>query len=81
MTQTADTARDDMLADLGALWITLDTVPDPVERLDLLRTALNAVSGELERTVTEARGAGATWERIGNALAVSKQAAQQRFRG
>ncbi len=67
---------------LGNLWLTLDAVPDPLHRLHLLRTALNAVKGDVERTVDACRDVAVTWELIADALCLnSKQAAQARYGG
>jgi hypothetical protein len=55
-------------------------VADPLARLDEVRTAREALEALEEKTVREARAAGATWGEIGSLYGVSKQAAQQRFR-
>jgi hypothetical protein len=65
---------------LGALWIALDAIPDPLHRLDLLRTALNGVHGEVERTVDACREVAVTWDLIADGLGLnSRQAAQARY--
>lgn len=54
---------------------------------DLLTTlrpaavALDNVEGTLKQHVTQLRGRGVTWTRIGEALGVSRQAAWERFSG
>ena len=60
---------------------TLAEVPDPLERLDAVRRVREAVERLEQEAAEEARAAGATWRRIGALYGVSKQAAQQRFRG
>lgn len=49
---------------------------------DLARAARNAreAQRQLDRDVAEARQRGLSWSQIGDALGVSKQAAQQRYR-
>ncbi len=82
LTSTQPTAadQDDVLCALGRLWTTLDGIPDPLHRLNLLRTALNGVTGEVERTVTACREVAVTWDLIANALGLnSRQAAQARY--
>jgi hypothetical protein len=59
----------------------LGGVPDPLERLDVVRQAREALETLEAQTVSEARAVGATWSEIGALYGVSKQAAQQRFRG
>ncbi len=79
-TQPSPSDRDDVLAALGRLWTTLDGIRDPLHRLDLLRTALNGVTGEVERTVGACREVEVTWDLIASALGLnSKQAAQARY--
>jgi hypothetical protein len=66
---------------LGALWIALDAVPDPLHRLHLLRVAQHGITGELARTVDACREVAVTWELIAEATGCnSKQAAQARYR-
>ena len=68
------------LPGVGTFLLALDAEPDALARLDALRRALHLLTGETERTVALARDAGATWERVADALALkSKQAAQQRY--
>jgi hypothetical protein len=81
-TQPSPSDLIDVQAALGALWIALDAVPDPLHRLDLLRAALNGVTGEVERTVDACREVAVTWDLIASALGLnSKQAAQARYGG
>jgi predicted CoA-binding protein len=58
----------------------LSEVPDPMNRLEVVRRAREALERLERATVAEARAAGATWGEIGTMYGVSKQAAQQRFR-
>lgn len=54
---------------------------DPASRLAAAR-AVRESAEELEQAlVDEARAGGATWSEIGAAYGMTKQAAQQRFRG
>jgi hypothetical protein len=58
----------------------LDT--DPAAHLDLVlltRRAHEETNRLLHAAVASARGAGSSWETIGSALGMSRQAAQQRF--
>jgi hypothetical protein len=65
---------------LGALYIKLDQVPDPLHRLHLLRTVDNGIGGEINRTVDVCREVAVTWELIADALGLaSKQTAQARY--
>lgn len=50
-----------------------------VETLDYVHAARYLLECLERDIVVEARAAGATWDRIGRALIVSKQAAQKRF--
>jgi Clp amino terminal domain, pathogenicity island component len=58
---------------------------DPLRRIEaaaLLRREIEQVSDELlDHFVNEARSAGCTWTQIGDALGVTRQAAQQRHAG
>ena len=66
-----------ILAALGAL----DAADVPVSRLDAARR-LREAAEELEAAqVAAARKAGATWIEIGACYGLTKQGAQQRFRG
>jgi hypothetical protein len=52
---------------------------DPLGALAAARAALEDCQRAIERRVGEARAAGLSWKRIGEALAVSPQAAHQRY--
>jgi len=52
----------------------------PIERLTALSVAAADLSERTARWVRVARDAGATWQEVGDALGVTRQAAQQRFR-
>jgi hypothetical protein len=66
-----------ILTALGAL----DAADGPVSRLDAARR-LREAAEELEAAQVEAaRKAGATWIEIGACYGLTKQGAQQRFRG
>ena len=43
------------------------------------RIKARQIAGYIEEDVHKAKSAGATWEQIGDALAITKQAAQQRY--
>ncbi len=65
---------------LGALWLKLDQVPDPLHRLHLLRTVTHGVAGEVGRTVDACREVAVTWDLIADATGCnSRQAAQNRY--
>lgn len=58
----------------------LREVPDPVQRLDAVRSAIAQLEDLEAATVADARTAGVTWIEIGAVYGLSKQGAQQRFR-
>ncbi len=79
-TQPSPSDQHAVTCALGRLWATLDGIPDPLHRLDLLRTVLNGVNGEVERTVDACREVAVTWELIADALGLaSRQTAQARY--
>lgn len=51
-----------------------------LERLSTLRRSRDDLTHLILLAVEDAHDAGATWEAIGEALGVSRQAAQQRYR-
>jgi hypothetical protein len=59
----------------------LRAIPDPVARLDAVRAAREQLEALEVDAVRSARDAGATWKVIGALYGLSKQGAQQRFRG
>lgn len=59
----------------------LAAVPDPLQRLDSVRAARERMEALEAAAVRDARAAGATWKAIGALYGLSKQGAQQRFRG
>lgn len=66
---------------LGVALEELRQEDDPLRRLDLVRRVREAAD-ELEASHVEAaRTAGATWAEIGAVYGLTKQGAQQRFRG
>jgi len=54
---------------------------DQSDRLRAARAVRESAEALEQELVDEARAAGATWSQIGAAYGMSKQAAQQRFRG
>ena len=58
----------------------LRLIPDPLLRLDAIRSARERLERLEAAAVREARHAGATWKAIGALYGLSKQGAQQRFR-
>ena len=59
---------------------TLAAIPDPLLRVDAVRTARERMEALEAAAVRDARNAGATWKAIGALYGLSKQGAQQRFR-
>ncbi len=81
-TQPSPSDQSDVDELLGALWLKLDQVPDPLHRLHLLRTVTHGVDGEVGRTVDACREVAVTWDLIADAIGLnSKQAAQARYGG
>ncbi len=79
-TTVSPTDRDNALTSIGALMITLDTIPDPLHRLQILTTITNMIDGETMRTVNECRVVDVPWALIADATGLnSKQAAQYRY--
>lgn len=58
--------------------LTTSTQPQ-TDRLEALHAIAATIAADTEETVTELRQQGATWTEIGQALHVSRQAAQQRY--
>jgi hypothetical protein len=56
-------------------------IPDPMRRLDAIRAAREQVEALEADAVRDARRSGVTWKTIGALYGLSKQGAQQRFRG
>lgn len=59
----------------------LGAVPDPLVRVDVVRQARERLEALEVGAIRDARTAGATWKAIGALYGLSKQGAQQRFRG
>ena len=59
----------------------LRSIPDPLLRLDATRSARERMERLEADAVLAARHAGVTWKSIGALYGLSKQGAQQRFRG
>lgn len=59
----------------------LRDIPEPVPRLDAIRVARERLEALEAAAVQDARHAGVTWKAIGALYGLSKQGAQQRFRG
>jgi hypothetical protein len=53
---------------------------DPLEQLEALHGARNIIDWYVERAVADCRGVPIPWQRIGDALGISRQAAFKRFR-
>lgn len=58
----------------------LRAIPDPLARLDAVRSGREQLEALEAEAVRSARHAGATWKAIGALYGLSKQGAQQRFR-
>lgn len=72
---TAHVGRQDALTVPGAKKATaVQRVRDDARRLE-------RVESDLRAAVCRARDEGATWQELGDALGISRQAAQQRFGG
>jgi hypothetical protein len=56
-------------------------IADPVLRLNAIRAARERMEALEAAAVRDARAAGSTWKAIGAVYGLSKQGAQQRFRG
>lgn len=86
MTQPPDynTATTQRAQELGTLISLAETVGGAGDLLDMLGAVrlVELQAGNARRAiVTEARAAGHTWQELGDALGVSRQAAQERFGG
>jgi hypothetical protein len=73
-----DPMNDDLLVTSALLEVTM-TGPDPLVSLAAAGSVLRTLHDEVDTLVFNARAEGATWADIGEALAMTKQAAQQRF--
>ncbi len=77
MPRTTDTRTIHTLIAQGAL-INAEASTG-LERLRCLAEARTAVEDELRGQVADLRASGATWREVGEALGVSRSAAQQRY--
>jgi hypothetical protein len=59
----------------------LRSIPDPLGRLDAVRRARERLEALEAEAVRDARHSGVTWKAVGGLYGLSKQGAQQRFRG
>ena len=64
---------------LASIAAEIDTEPDLMNQLGLVRIVERAAEMVRKVIVQEARDEGITWQEIGDALGVTKQAAQQRY--
>ncbi len=64
---------------MTATWEAATTDPDPLAALGATRALTALLSTWESRLVGEAVAAGATWETVGSAVGVSRQAAWERF--
>jgi hypothetical protein len=60
-------------------WESATEAPDPLEALSATRALSGLLSEWQSRLVAEATAAGATWEVVGGAVGISRQAAWDRF--
>jgi hypothetical protein len=70
--------NDDLLVTSALLEVAM-TGPDPLISLAAAGQVLRTLSDDVDALAFNARAEGATWAEIGQALAMTKQAAQQRF--
>ncbi len=78
----SDLDREGRRAQLDALCQVSDGT-DPnlcLAKLTAGEAVVSSVRAQQTRAVLDARALGVTWEQIGTALGITKQAAQQRFR-
>jgi hypothetical protein len=65
------------------IYTALDTAQDwglpTSEYVRVLNEWSKIADGRLEQAVVDMRGEGATWQEVGDALGVTRQAAQQRY--
>jgi hypothetical protein len=73
-----DLTNDDLLVTSALLEVVM-TGPDPLVSLAAAGQVLRTLTEEVEVLGFNARAEGATWAEIGQALGMTKQAAQQRF--
>jgi hypothetical protein len=73
-----DPMNDDLLVTSALLEVAM-TGPDPLVSLAAAGQVMRTLSEEVEVLGFNARAEGATWAEIGQALGMTKQAAQQRF--
>ncbi|MGO9457723.1 MAG: hypothetical protein ACLP62_11870 [Acidimicrobiales bacterium] len=64
---------------MSTAWESATTAADPLEALAATRALSGLLSGWESRLVAEATEAGATWEVVGGAVGISRQAAWERF--
>jgi hypothetical protein len=64
---------------MTATWHAATSDPDPLSALGATRALVGLLSTWESQLVGEAIAAGATWERVGGTVGVSRQAAWERF--
>jgi hypothetical protein len=64
---------------MAAAWESATSATDPLEALGATRALAGHLSGWESSLVAEAMEAGATWEVVGGAVGISRQAAWERF--
>jgi hypothetical protein len=69
---------DDVSTSLTILELAL-LDPEPLKALRACRSLQRTITDEIQDRVFDARAQGASWGDVGFALAITKQAAQQRF--
>jgi hypothetical protein len=73
-----DPMNDDLLVTSALLDVAMNG-PDPLVSLAAAGQLLRTLSDEVNLLVFNARAEGATWAEVGEALAMSRQAAHERF--